>query len=153
MIMCAFFYNKQFTLKKFLSHSKRGKRVIPRPIAKSPDFGCARDISDIQFMTCPVGTEWYMSREMERMRFSQVANNDIYSLGVSVKEMKAGIKECESDLENDFNKIASEELKDFVACTMKSASERPSAQKLLKHKWLKKSWTEHIRICLKVSNK
>ena len=125
------------------------KKTEDRTVAVLADFGCARDVSEIKCLTQAVGTEWYISTEMQQRDFSKVANNDIFSLGITVKEMRVGIHENYSDLNKDFDTCASPELKDFVACTMLKSTKRPYAKKLLQHKWLKKSWSSKLSDFLK----
>ena len=111
------------------------KKREGRTVALLGDFGFARRYSEIKYMDYTVGTERYMSEEMSSGTLSRLKRNDIYSLGVTMKEMRVGMKK--SEVNTLFDKQASAELKDFVDCALKSANKRPSAKKLLKHKWFK----------------
>ena len=98
------------------------------------NFGCACYHSNLGNLESPVGTIGYMSPEMlaiPNLDYKKLCVNDIYSLGVTIKQMRVGM-----DQEN-FETKATVELLRFVRSAMSNGTIRPNAKELLEHEWLK----------------
>ena len=103
------------------------------------NFGFASHYNNLTNIENPVGTAEYMSPEMQAVPTADWKNlekSDIYSLGVTMKQM----------LEN-FETSASIELSIFVSSAMSNGAIRPDATELLEHEWFqseKKLWMKKL---------
>ncbi|KZO98755.1 Pkinase-domain-containing protein [Calocera viscosa TUFC12733] len=117
------------------------------------DFGVSALLAskDDKRMTL-IGTPHYIAPEVIRSTSSYNTKADIWSLGITIYELATGEPphSVVRDVEQAFAAISkqsppvlppkagSEAMREFVeACLMEKPSDRPTADDLLKHKWLK----------------
>ena len=116
---------------------------------KIGDLGLSKILKDKNnICTHFKGTEEFMAPEIHEGKYSFKA--DIYSLGITIIEMITNEKpynECECSFKiydkikngifpNSLLKIDNENICNFIKLCLKKENERPSADELLKNKWL-----------------
>jgi serine/threonine protein kinase len=117
-------------------------------VVKIGDLGASELVNKKIFSTQYVGTEAFMSPEVQKGKYTFKA--DIYSLGLTIIEMltlEIPYRECEGTLQmyekknkglypNIMKRIKNENVLNFIKLCLKKESERPTAKELLNNKWL-----------------
>jgi len=117
-------------------------------VVKIGDLGASELVNKKIFSTEYIGTEAFMSPEVQKGKYTFKA--DIYSLGLTIIEMltlEIPYKECEGTLQlyekkskglypNVMKRIKNENVLNFIKLCLKKEEERPTAKELLNNPWL-----------------
>ena len=117
-------------------------------VVKIGDLGASELVNKKIFSTQYIGTEAFMSPEVQKGKYTFKA--DIYSLGLTIIEMltlEIPYKECEGTLQlyekkskgiypNAMKRIKNENVLNFIKLCLKKEEERPTAKELLNNPWL-----------------
>lgn len=135
---------------------KGSNLLISNGKVKLADFGCSKQLSSNApsvLQHTAIGTTQFMAPEIMTGNGAYGAKADIWSLGMAVIEMATGkppwsnpahavYKICMTDDLPPLPDTLSEEAHDFLAlCFRRESSERPSAETLLQHPFLRDAST------------